>query len=348
MADDPAVETLEETPAVEAPTVETAEPSTSPVEAPDEFQSIRDAASGFDYDLSSYDNDEAAFRHLVDRSKEFDRQAETIRQYEQALQQQQIQIQNQPAQPATSPVEETPSWQWTPPPYNRSWLSQSERDPETGQLRPVNGGSPSQNAQLQNFMDYRAENMDRFWTEGPHEYMKPYLEDRDTQQRESMKEEFQKMIDASLGKQHANTEADRFLTDNPWVYQRDANEQVIRNTITGNQELSEEGKMFASHLAEAEQWGMPAAHQQAYAMKMLEAHRTSTGEPATSAGDKKKQEFVRAAAGMPAPAGGSETNLTPDVDGNVPPQNPALSLEDMLRQNLKAEGVTDKDMQEIY
>lgn len=343
MADDPAVEVLEEAVAVEAPAVET-----PPVEAPvEEMQSIRDAASGFDYDLSSYDSDEAALRHLTDRSKEFDRQAETIRHYEQVLQHQQAQIQ-QPAQPAAPATEAPPSWQWQPPPYNQAWMNQAERDPETGQLRPINGGSLSTVAQLQNFMDYRSGEMDRFWTAGPNEYLKPYLDDRDTQQRESMKEEIQQMIDASLGKQRADTDADRFLNENPWVYQRDANEQVIRNTITGNQELSEDGKLFAGHLAEAEQWGMPAAHQQAYAMKMLEAHRASSGAPATSAGDKKKQEFVRQAAGMPPSSGGSETNLTPDADGNLPAQNPSLSLEDMLRQNLKAEGVTDADVLTAY
>ena len=345
MADDPEVKVAEEVIAEAAPAAGQ-EPTREPPEAREEFQSIRDAAGGFEYDLSSYDSDEAALRHLVDRSKEFDRQAETIRQYEQVLQQQQSQLQNQPQQPVQPAPAETPSWQWQPPQYNPMWLSQAERDPESGTLRPVNGGTLGTVASLQNFLDYRADQMDRFWTAGPHEYITPYLDDRDAKQRESMKELVQQMTDTSLGRQRADTDADRFLTDNPWVYQRDANEQVVRNTITGNQELSEEGKLFAGHLAEAEQWGMPAANQQAYAMKMLEAHRASSGQ--STAGDTKKQDFLRAAAGMGPPADGSVTNLSPDVDGIPPAQNPSLSLEDMLRQNLKAEGVTDADMLETY
>ena len=261
------------------------------------------------------------------------------------LQQQASQLETQ-VKPDSPQVVESPEWKWQPPQYNPLWLSQAERDPETGSLRPTNGGTPGQVAQLQNFLDYRSNEMDKFWTGGPYDYMKPYLDDRETQQKESLKEEIQQMINSSLGKQQADTDADRFLQANPWVYQRDANDQVIRNTITGNQELSPEGKLFAGHLAEAEQWGMPAAHQQAYAMKMLEASR-ATGA-AVSPADTKKQDFLHAAAGFSPPAGGSETNLTPDSDGVSPPQNPSQSLEDMLRQNLKADGVTDADLLETY
>ena len=44
--------------------------SGTPAGDTDQFQSIRDAAGGFDYDLSSYDSDEEALRHLVDRSRQ--------------------------------------------------------------------------------------------------------------------------------------------------------------------------------------------------------------------------------------------------------------------------------------
>lgn len=321
---------------------------TSPVEAPvetpaeEQFQSIRDAAGGLEYDLSSYDDDESALRHLVDRSKEFERQQQTIQHYEQLLQQQA----SQPAPvPQSTPATEVPAWQWQPPNYSQSWLNQAERDPETGQLRPANGGSPGQVAQLQNFLDYRAGQMDKFWTDGPFSYIDPHLDDRFAKNTETLKEEVQQMIDSALGKQRADTQADQFLQSNPWVYRRDANDQVIRNTITGNQELSEEGKIFADSMQRAEKGGAAPEFQKTYAMEKVEEHRKTTGK---TPGDTKKQEFLRAAAGMPPAAGGTLTNQTPDSDGNSPPQNPSLSLEDMLRQNLKAEGVTDADFVEAY
>lgn len=342
MADE-AQETVAELP--EDSVVEVASDGSAEVKDPEqqpaqeEFQSIRDAAGGLGYDLSSYETDESALQHLTDRSKEFDRQAETIRHYEQLLQQQQ-----QPAQPQETQTQpDVPDWKWQPPPYNQSWLNQAERDPESGHLRPINGGSPGQVAQLQNFMDYRADQMDRFWTQGPHEYLKPYFDEQMAASTESIKEEVQRMIDASLGSQRAATEADMFLESNPWVYQRDANDQVVRNTITGNQELSEEGKMFAGYLKKAEEGGASPAFQKEYAMDMVERHRSQAPK-----GDAKKQDFLRAAAGLGPQADGSVTNLTPDADGHTPPQNSALSLEEMLRQNLKSEGITDSDFAETY
>ena len=113
-------------PPASVPPVEESPPAQEPaVGEAEQFESIREAASGFDYDLSSYDSDESALRHLVDRSKEFDRQAETIRQYEQVLQQQASVLDKQPAaQPA--PTETTPpEWQWSPPPYQAMWLNQA-------------------------------------------------------------------------------------------------------------------------------------------------------------------------------------------------------------------------------
>jgi len=123
----------------------------------------------------------------------------------------------------------------------------------------------------------------------------------------------------------------------------------MRNTITGQPELSPDGKIFQKFMIEAEQGGFPRESQQKYAMNMLEAHRITTGQKgAVPASDQKKTQFLQDAAGYTPSAAGSETNRTPDADGVLPAQNPDLSLEDMLMQNMKAEGVTDKDLAMNY
>lgn len=332
-----------------------AAPPTAPPESPTdtapaapEFQSIRDAASGYEYDLSSYENDEDAFRHLIDRSRDYDRQQETIKHYESMLAQQQQQ-QAAPLQPAAAPQPQAedapPAWEWSPPPYNPTWQSQVQRNQDTGALEPTNGGTHGTVSQMQNFLDYRANHMDRFWTEGPHKYMDPYLEQREKTHQESIYEKVQAMIDLTLGNHRAQNEADKFLSENQWVYERDANNQIIKNTISGENELSPDGKMFARFMTEAEQEGFPASAQQKYAMNMLDAHRIKTGQAgAVLEGDKKKIDFLQQAAGFSPSAAGSETNRTPDASGVAPPQNPNMTLEDMLAQNLKSEGITDADI----
>ena len=193
----------------EAPASGTPPDDSGTLPAAPEFQSIRDAAGGYEYDLSSYENDEDAFRHLIDRSRDYDRQQETIKHYESLLAQQQV----APPEPAITPqpsAEQQPQWDWQPPAYNPMWLSQAQRNPDTGQLEPVNGGTPTQLAQLQNFLDYRANQMDKFWTEGPFQYMSPYIDNQFETRQEALETKMQEMIDAALGNHNAQTEASLF------------------------------------------------------------------------------------------------------------------------------------------
>lgn len=341
---DPSAPSAPSTPDVAVPPTATPEPPAAAVPDEPQFQSIRDAAGGYDYDLSSYENDEDAFRHLIDRSRDYDRQQETIKNYESLLQQQAA-APVAPAAPPQPQATDAPPWGWNPPPYNPAWQSQVERNADTGALQPTNGGTLGTVNQLQTFHDYRANHMDRFWTEGPHKYMDPYLDQREQAHQEAIYEKVQEMIDFTLGGHRAQNEADKFLAENKWVYEHDANDQIVRNTITGENELSLDGKMFAKFMTEAEQEGFPQSAQQKYAMNMLEAHRVITGQKgAVPAGDKKKTDFLQQAAGYAPSAAGSETNRTPDASGVVPPQNPNMSLEEMLAQNLKSEGITDADI----
>lgn len=349
----PVSETPESTPPSAPPSGETP-PEAPPPSAPEpqpaqpQFTSIRDAAKNYGLDLSQYQDDEAALRHLASQA----RLAEQLRPMEQygrrylthAQEFEKFLSERQQAPPPAEPKF------WEAPEFNPLWLSQVERDPDTGALRPTNGGNAETVAKLERYLNFRHEQTEKFWQNGPFSYLEPYLKHREEQLQRSV----QQAIQQHLGVDRQQAEARQFVQENSsWLFQKDAQGQVYIDPASQRPILSPDGQRLYQHLQYAEQIGVPPQHQQDYALRLFQAERAAAGQPAPAgaptgapAGDK-RADFLKQAAGFQPNAAGT-LNRSPDPNGATPPANPNLSLQDQLRANLVAAGITDKDIAGVY
>jgi len=325
----------------------------SPPPAPDsgEWRSIRDAAGNYGLDLSTHENDEAALRYLVDRAREFDRQQALISQYEGLLaaQQQhdaqfggQLPPGQQGRQVGIQQQQQDPSQPtfWNPPvEFDPRMMQFVEMDPETGQVVPGRGGNPLIAQQVQQFLTYRQGEMEKFWTEGPHKYLEPFIE----HQLSNYEDKVRDMIRQEIGGYRAENSVQQFVSENPWVFQTDGSGSIVRNTIAGAPVYSPEGERFVQYCQELGRHGVPFEQQKDYALQRIQAERVMSGQASPQAtADQQKMQFLQQAAGFQPNAQGAQP--TPGVPNTETPLPQGMSLEDALRNDLAAEGITDKDI----
>jgi hypothetical protein len=320
-------------PPPETPLPPAADDQTPPEE--EAFVSIRDAAKEMGVDLSSYEDDDTALRALVTQVQ----QAEQWRQLaeQQRLHLAQLQTTQQPSKQEPEPPKE-PTF-WNPPEFNPSWLSLVTRGPN-GELIPNTsaGGTPDIVAKIQQYATHRMQEQDRFWQD-PYKYFDQYLQHREgkllDRARDLAREE-----DSRLREGY---DTRSFIDKNStWLFDHDEQQQpTMRN---GRPVLSDEGQAFMGFVNEASQdLKLPPDAQIRYAQRLLEGWRASRGSGTSP--EQKKQDFLsqhNPPVRQPNPA--ASTHRAPDRSGQTPPQNPQQSLEELMRSNLKAAGITDQDL----
>ena len=218
-----------------------------------------------------------------------------------------------------------------------------KKDETTGQLVPdfASGGTPETVARVQNFINYRQEQQERFWS-NPFDYIQGFVDKR-------AEERARALVQQELGTYTEQQEARQFISANrDWLLAHDQQGQLTLDPGTGAPFLSQEGTSFMRHLQVAsEQYGMAPQKAQAYAINMLQADRAllAAGKPADPAVQdaQKKVQFLQKAAGF-SPSQAASTNRKSDAQGEPSPQDSTLSLEELMRRNLKAAGVTDDDI----
>ena len=323
---------------------DTAQPVDGTAIVEESFQSIRDAATEFGADLSGFDDDEAALRHLVERSNSVSQNEELVgygRQYLQhagEFQQWQVERQAELAATAAAPADDEPKF-WDAPDYNPLWLNQVELDPETGQMRPVNGGTLETVQNLQRYTGYRQDQQDRFWREGPSAYMQPYLDHRD----KAMESKLQGMVDHALGRDRAQASASQFVEQNQeWLYNGNATDAQ-----TGERQLSGDGQKFRGYLEQFS--GLEPAKQQQYAMQLLEADRVLSGQQTPEkTREAENKKILMQKAGYSPDANKTDTTKQPSSDGVAPPLEPGQSLKDLMTAEFQAAGITNEDISARY
>lgn len=321
-------------------------------EAAPEAASIRDVLGelGYEYE-GGFDSDEAAIKHLVEqaqRARQFEPYAPHLNDYLQNLsdyeQFRQSRYQQQPqAQPqAQQPDQPQPLWQT--PEYNPNWLTQVERDPQTGELRPLPGANPVVAQKLRDYTEWRHEAIQKILHDPHAAIVQPWWE---RTQKELM-DQVGKLVDQRLGHTQVETEAQQFIQQNSdWLFQSRDGQPVI-DPVTGQRTLSAEGARFAELISEAQEYGIADTRKQKdYAMRIIQAERSaaqSAPAKAQASDAQRKQELLKKKAGFSPDASGSVPS--PD-DPNAPPQNPNTDLADMLRGAFAEAGVTDTDLAEF-
>jgi len=321
--------------------------TSAPAAAPpaEEVSYLLDEAKALGLDLSSHGNDETAFKYLVATAQGAAQQQERIRQLEQMVPYAQAYSQHAAkfqewlaSQGGQAPGQGRPK-HWNPPEYNPAWLQMIERDQQSGEVKLRPGASPDILPKLLAYEQFRREFADRLMSD-PAATLKPFVEDM-----------VRPLIDqhyaANQGRYSEQMQIDSFEREHGnWIYARDQSGRTLIDGF-GQPVVTPEGQRFIAYTRQATGLGINTVQGRiAYARDMLarDLALAQIGQGNTaSAGDKKKEDFLKEAARTKkANTGGSVQ--PPNFNGNNPPQNNQLPLLDQLRAAFKAENLTDQNL----
>lgn len=296
-------------------------------------------ARGLGIDLSQYQDDQAALRHLADGYRQAQANAQLARYGQQYLQvapefqqwQQERERQAREQQGAQK------KW-WEPPEFDPRWRGQVTRD-EQGNLVPVPGAPADVVAKFQKYGQWLLDQQDKFWAD-PVGAIKPGIEELVGQMIEQRTQQ-------AVQQYHEQQASNSYVAQNAgWLFQVDPQtRQPVVNPQTGQRVLSPYGQSFAAYVIQAEQQlGIRNVdHQRRYAQAMVERDiliagqgQSQAAQQATQTRDTANQQYLEQAAQR------TPSVLTQLPGSNpTPPASPRASLGEMLRRNLQAAGVTD-------
>lgn len=265
--------------------------------------------------------------------------------------------------PAPAPDANAPFYSkyWNPPEWNPAWERMLTTD-ASGNVTTVPGAPPELVPKYLAYKQFRAEQAEKF-LQNPHEYLKDTIS-------HLAREEAQKIVQQQFGQVDTRRTVSDFMEQNSnWLHDRDQSGQVVMqaqfNPQTGQYvqipKLSQWGAAFADYVREEANYqaqnGLPqdVSRQRDVAMHRIRGdyaiwklnnptnggNGTPTAQapaaPAMTPQQAANQIFLQQnnpAAGIP-PAGG---NSNPAPAGPTTRRN----FNDMLRENMKRNGITDE------
>lgn len=347
----PAPDGGNQSPGVSAPAGGT--PGATPAPAtPSWLSSLKDTGIDFGGDetqalarIAQMHKDVQAMRPLTPYVSQYIQHAKDFQRY---LTQQQ----SQQAQPQPAPDAKGKRPYWSPPEFNQSWLTLVRKDDE-GNLVPLPGAPADIVPKILDYQRYQQEKMGDF-TRDPFEFMDPHIEAR-------AREIAEKVIEDRFGRQRDQQTAQQFVQEHGgWLYEMDPQTRQIRqhsvfdpNTGQYRTEpvLTQWGQAFASYVRDEDARQRSRGYsdvneqkrnamdrvQRDYAVAQLKVLQTGGMAPSgLSPQQQANQQFLQQhnpPAGVPATGGPISPAATPVTRTN---------LADMLRQNFKAQGITDE------
>jgi hypothetical protein len=331
---DPAPEPEDDPVPVPAEEDEPAEPEPAPA-VPDESavaepEAFRDMLSQYGIDTAGYENDQEAI-------KAFATQVHQAKQTQQFYENQIYQQSAPAAQQARQPEQQEKTF-WNPPEYDASWSNLVKINEVTGEITPdfQAGGTPEIARKVNDYLGYVRSEQSKMQRD-PYSYFQEFIDDR-------IEKRASDLVERRLQETQQQHGVEQFINDNEnWLYDHNDRGEVI--VQDGNPRLSADGHQFMKHFRDLESMGVPVDSRRDLAVKMLNAARYEAGlqqRTPAQVNESKKQQFINDAAGY-SPSSAATMNQSPDATGEVPEQNPHLSLADQIRANLESEGITEKD-----
>lgn len=284
-----------------------------------EWQGVRDFAKAQGVELPYQDDAQAltgllqAYRrgqerdYYSDLGRQFAPHQETIRKY----------LEDQQRAAVAAPDEPRP---WEPPPYDQSWVSMVERDPETGLIRAKAGYDPAVADKLKKYADWREQ-----FLVTPHKVMKGMLE-----------EEARRITREELSQHRQRELADRIVESNSsWLFQS----QDGRPTVgpDGKRQLTPEGVLYTQTVQSLTAAGIQDVEllgSLARAIVENAVLRQKYGGAAGSAGTSAPPTGEGAAA-SPAARSASGGGAAKGGGSGAKPSSKGMSLREMLDRKLK-------------
>ena len=358
--DDDAGDGLFESPQEESGGGETTEPQqTSPQQGETESDYIRRMLAekhGFT-ELSELDSEEAALEYLAQAYgavadmrpvvDEYLKNKDAFEEYQRSRQPvvpapQAGSSQSAAQQPPATPGTETGETEtlWNPPSLPPDWKSLVTVHEETGMFVPKEGVDPEVARQANARAQYLAGEYERFWEVGPHEYLRPAIEER---AREIARQEIESVMQTT---QRQSEETGFFEANKDWMFKLGEDGLPLQDRASGMPLFTDQGRLFRETREYlANQYGI----QDAMALNQLAVdfmQRAQSGDPGNSEGaaekrDQKNKEIL-AKAGRKTNAAGTKR---PQQTGNsYPSRDSGLGLQQRLRESLQGAGLTDADL----
>lgn len=246
-------------------------------------------------------------------------------------------------------TDEKPTF-WEAPQFDEGWMQQVEFDPEIGAYRhKIGRGTPDIAAKVNAYHGYMQGEQQKFWRQGPHEYMRPFVEHIAREVAETAGTE-------AFSARDEHEQAVGFFRENmDWLFVHDKDGQAVRDPRTGKLRPTPEGQDFQKLIPALEAEGVPMHLQSSIAKIMIERDRyaaqqqtgggTSTSGDDGTSGDTagtqdratRDKNILRNAARRSTGRGGTvrrSSNRAP-AGKKAPSQNASLNLRQRLREDIQ-------------
>jgi hypothetical protein len=342
-------------PQVDASVTETPSDAAAPIEStpdlstsegtvtstPDvEWTGVRDYLKSAGIAADSFDDDEAAIKHVVDRARQYEQiapQYQQVAQHWSAFQKWQAEQQQQQKAPPQPAPEQKKYWEPLPE-LDQAWLQMVARDPGTGQIvvKPEYRGAvaPDLPQKVQAYLQAKQDRESRLFND-PYAAIEPRLEERLSKFNEKLE-----ALERQREQEQADQATQAYLQQNSqWLFQANEKGQPVVN-LDGSPALTPVGTAFRHYLAEATQMQMPEKAGIRYAEMATRAWMAQNQPPAqpAQANEQHKQAFV-AGGNRRIPNRGGTVNVSADSDSV--PQNGSHDLRDMLQGAYRKAGLIE-------
>lgn len=293
-----------------------------------QWTGVRDYLKSAGIAADSFDDDEAAIKHVVDRARQYEQiapQYQQVAQHWTAFQKWQAEQQQQKAPPQPAPEQKK---YWEPlPELDQAWLQMVARDPGTGQIvvKPEYRGAvaPDLPQKVQAYLQAKQDRESKLLND-PYAAIRPAFE----QDFAAVRQEIE-----ALRREKAQEQSNHFVqgylqSNAQWLFQTNEQGQRLAN-VDGTPALTPTGNAFRSYLAEAAQMQMPEQAAIKYAEMATRDWMAQQPQPAQQAQAKPKGNFLNRI-----------TNRTGTVSGEQDgiPQDAGLGIGEKLKRALVAAG----------
>ncbi|NJL70212.1 MAG: hypothetical protein HC888_00765 [Candidatus Competibacteraceae bacterium] len=297
-------------------------------------------------DLSSYQDDMGALgaiRNALGQVSAFQQKAQHYDRIAPYFSEFQEYLRSRGQQQASPQQQQQQGW-WSVPEWKQEWADQVEPDPDNpGRFRPKVGFDPILPQKIEAYKNWQRETMQKLLTD-PIGTLAPGLE-------QFVQPIIQKYMQSFVQNASGQQATQRILTENShWIFQTDQSGQVLRNPMTGQPEKTLAGQIYTREVQKLHESGVydpRVQHElaknstlgQLMQMQMADQRGQQAGAQQQAAPQLQGTGF-----GQTQPNGLSRIPSPSPATPGTTTQEVPVSLEDLLRQNFEANGITDQQV----
>jgi hypothetical protein len=303
----------------------------APGTAASEWQGIRDAARAYGYDLSRFNDDGQALLHLIQQAQA-SRQADYYAQLGRQLAPHAQGIQTYLQQQAQAAQQQKPQ-PWQAPEFDDRWLALVDRDPATGVFVAKQGVNPAIADRVNAYDQW----MRNWQTKGP-EYVEQIVDSR-------LQGRVDQMVQERLaGYQREQTIQSIVAQHADWLYQTDQTGRRLTD-VNGQFVPTPAGARYVQNVRTLQGLGVTDPRAQDQLARQLLMGEIAMGQASQANAQVSPQAAAAQAVARPQvnPLQAQPPQQRALNPAATEPSSEGLTLQEMIRREFRAAGVTDAD-----